>query len=127
MKYYCYNQEGLYATLHELAEHDPPLSIDCKPIKNNEWAKKHRQFEAMINTIATHKNQNREDVKKDVKIEWGKVEIRYNALNGKKAYKIPSIMTYSLEELKQIIGELDVWMSENGIVDETKSLQSVQG
>lgn len=127
MKYYCYDQDGLYATLHELAELDLPVSLECKPIKNTEWSKKHRQFEAMVNAVAAHKNEDREDVKKDVKIEWGKVEVRYNSLNGKKTYKIPSIMSYSLEELKQIIGELDVWMSENGIFDETKSLQGVQG
>lgn len=120
MKLYCYDKDGLYSALHDLADQEVPLSIEYKPIKTGEWEKKHRQFEAMVNQIAEFKQVDREDCKKDCKIEWGKWEARYNTLTGKKTYKIHSIMSYSLEELKQIIGEMDVWMSERGIYAEQK-------
>lgn len=116
----AYNNDQKFALLHDLAELEPPFSVAAKPIKTTDWHRKHDRFEAMVNEVAKFNDwtlEQREDFKKDCKVNWGKVEYRHDMITGKKAARLPSIMDYSEGELKTINGELDAWMSENGIFE----------
>lgn len=117
----AYNNDQKYALLHDLAELEVPFTVTAKPIKTTAWHKKHDRFEAMVNDIAKVKDwtlEQREDFKKDCKVNWGKVEYRHDMITGRKTARLPSIMEYSEDELKTIAGELEVWMVDNGIYED---------
>ena len=111
--------QNVLSTVLDIIVNSPmPFLIKVVPIKSRKWSKMHRKFEAMINDVAKHKKLSvaeREEFKKDCKVKWGTVQVRYNHIDGKKAFSIPSIISYSEKELEVVINELDVWCAENKI------------
>lgn len=107
------NARGL--ALREVAEFDLPFKVQCKRVKNEKRLQLERKVHAMIDDVARHKQAPSIEVKKDLKVELGRFEVRHNHLTGGKSYNITSFSKYSDDELKDFISELDVWCAEQRI------------
>lgn len=112
------DERSLSAALQWIVDYPKPCAVKLSPLQTGRLTVLRNKFEAKVNEVAKFKGWNiaqREEFKKDCKVNWGKVIVRHDMITGGKAFKIPSISEYAEDEVGTLIGELEVWCAEQGI------------